>query len=70
MEQYKSTGKTANQAFRNLSEQRKEQSQQRDHTLLEQRLRYTQGLLEEQARQIRRLENELAELRAWVTAKK
>jgi len=70
MEQYKSTGKTVNQVFRPLSEQRRLQSEQRDQQLLEQRLRYTQGLVEEQARQLRRLENELAELRSWVASKK
>ena len=70
MEQYKSTGKTVNQAFRNLSEQRKTQDQTNSTLQLEQRLRYTQTLVEDQARQIRRLENELGELRNWLAAKK
>jgi uncharacterized protein YlxW (UPF0749 family) len=70
MEQYKSGGKTVNQAFRALSTTRREQAQQQSALQLEQRLRYTQTLVEEQARQIRRLENELGELRNWLTAKK
>jgi predicted RNase H-like nuclease (RuvC/YqgF family) len=70
MQQYKSMGKTVNQAFRNLSEQRKEQAQQQSTLQLEQRLRYTQGLVEHQARQLTRLENELSELRSYLSAKK
>jgi predicted RNase H-like nuclease (RuvC/YqgF family) len=70
MEQYKNTGKTVNQAFRALSEQRREQAQQQSTLQLEQRLRYTQTLVEEQARQLRRLENELSELRSYLAAKK
>jgi hypothetical protein len=70
MEQYKSGGKTVNQTFRRLSEQRKTQDQTNSTLQLEQRLRYTQSLVEDQARQIRRLENELGELRNWLAAKK
>jgi hypothetical protein len=70
MEQYKSTGKTVNQTFRRLTEQRKTQDHVQSTLQLEQRLRYTQTLVEDQARQIRRLENELGELRNWLAAKK
>ena len=70
MEQYKCSGKTVNQTFRRLSEQRKTQDQTNSTLQLEQRLRYTQTLVEDQARQIRRLENELGELRNWLAAKK
>jgi predicted RNase H-like nuclease (RuvC/YqgF family) len=70
MQQYKSGGKTVNQAFRNLSEQRKEQAQQQSTLQLEQRLRYTQTLVEHQARQLTRLENELSELRSYLASKK
>jgi hypothetical protein len=70
MEQYKNTGKTVNQTFRRLSEQRKTQDQTDSTLQLEQRLRYTQTLVEDQARQIRRLENELGELRNWLASKK
>jgi predicted RNase H-like nuclease (RuvC/YqgF family) len=70
MQQYKSMGKTVNQAFRNLSEQRKEQAQAQSTLQLEQRLRYTQQLVEHQARQLTRLENELSELRSYLAAKK
>jgi predicted RNase H-like nuclease (RuvC/YqgF family) len=70
MEQYKNTGKTVNHAFRRLSEQRKTQDQTDSTLQLEQRLRYTQTLVEDQARQIRRLENELGELRNWLASKK
>jgi predicted RNase H-like nuclease (RuvC/YqgF family) len=70
MEQYKNTGKTINQTFRRLSEQRKTQDQTDSTLQLEQRLRYTQTLVEDQARQLRRLENELSELRSYLAAKK
>jgi predicted RNase H-like nuclease (RuvC/YqgF family) len=70
MEQYKNTGKTINHAFRRLTEQRKTQDQTDSTLQLEQRLRYTQTLVEEQARQLRRLENELGELRSYLAAKK
>lgn len=61
MEQYKSyKPKTTAQAFKPINE--------RDTTVpvLEQRVSYLNNVVQEQARQIRRFENELTELRNYV----
>ena len=66
MEQYKPyTPKTAAQAFRRINEAANDNSS----PVLEQRVNILNTLVSEQERHIRRLQNELLELRNFVNAK-